>query len=410
MRADGYLRGVLADGAEPFRHRGRVRTLLGLPEDAGTPIGFTRAPGMAAFEYLRERRHRPSAPMAPAVVHSVDLGGDPGGAMAPGTWPDAASEYSPTPVIAPRATTADARAGEPADAVVEVAFPVVRRPERGDAGAEPTRVTRPGVARERGDSGADDGHQAVVRQGVDPDRERHGVTAVIRSSSATRIQGAAKPAAVPTVPEPASPEEPRVRTSAPSVSAWRVDESTQDSFGSAAVRDRGAKPVETAEPDRAVITPANPEQRAGGRSAPRDVRPVVVPGGPVSISEVVTVTGRPAPGRPVDGQWFDARADDVVPRPPEDVVIESPAPARRSAQRMSSVDTEVWVGDGNPFSTPTPRYRREKSSPSVAEQPAPPQEQPQSQARVVVVREETRPTQAFWERRHLGRLWVGVPR
>ena len=32
-RARSYLHRVLADGARPFRYRGRVRALLGLPDD-----------------------------------------------------------------------------------------------------------------------------------------------------------------------------------------------------------------------------------------------------------------------------------------------------------------------------------------------------------------------------------------
>ena len=51
MAADGYLAAVLADGARPFRYRGRVRALLGLPEDRGIPVGFAGALPGARFTY-----------------------------------------------------------------------------------------------------------------------------------------------------------------------------------------------------------------------------------------------------------------------------------------------------------------------------------------------------------------------
>jgi hypothetical protein len=44
---DGYLRGVLADGTRPFRFRGRVRRLLGEPDDAGAKVEFVLPPRVA---------------------------------------------------------------------------------------------------------------------------------------------------------------------------------------------------------------------------------------------------------------------------------------------------------------------------------------------------------------------------
>jgi hypothetical protein len=52
--AEGYLRAVLIDGATPFHHRGRVRELLGLPPvDA---FDFTPATPQLAFGYLHGSR------------------------------------------------------------------------------------------------------------------------------------------------------------------------------------------------------------------------------------------------------------------------------------------------------------------------------------------------------------------
>jgi hypothetical protein len=408
--ADGYLRGVLVDGAEPFRHRGRVRTLLGLPEGAGTPIGFTRAPGLAAFEYLRERRYRPSVPVAPAVAHSVDLGVDPGGATVPDGWRGTSSSTAP----APQVSTADgvARAGGPVSPVVEVVFAGVRRPEREDVGAEPVRAARPEAARGRGDSGADDERQAGVRQGVQPARDRHRQELAVRSETTSQVQGTGRPTSIPTMsPGSAPTTEPGVSTNAPEVSVRRTAESTQDPFGSGLVREHGPRPVEPVETGPAAITPVERGRCAAGQSVRQGVRPDAAPGKPPLIGEAVTVTARPAPGELRAGRRSSAGTDDVAaPRHPDNIVIESPEPARRSSPPLSSVDTEVWVGDGKPASPPFPRYRREPEPAPEPEPPAPPQQRRQAQTRVVVVREESHPTQAFWERRHLGRLWAGVPR
>ncbi|MEV0293899.1 hypothetical protein [Nocardia sp. NPDC050710] len=40
MAGEGYLRGVLADGARRFRYRNEVRTLLGLPDEVGERVSF----------------------------------------------------------------------------------------------------------------------------------------------------------------------------------------------------------------------------------------------------------------------------------------------------------------------------------------------------------------------------------
>src|SRR6266704_2568616 len=55
MARDGYLRGVLADGARPFRYRGRVRGLLGQPEDTSVTVSFALPPAPIGFAYARSQ-------------------------------------------------------------------------------------------------------------------------------------------------------------------------------------------------------------------------------------------------------------------------------------------------------------------------------------------------------------------
>ncbi|MGD9100097.1 MAG: hypothetical protein PVF45_06420 [Anaerolineae bacterium] len=46
-----YLRGVLVDGAKPFRYRGRVRSLLGVPDSEGSHLAFSPAFPPVGFRY-----------------------------------------------------------------------------------------------------------------------------------------------------------------------------------------------------------------------------------------------------------------------------------------------------------------------------------------------------------------------
>jgi hypothetical protein len=51
----GYLYGVLADGARPFLYRGRVRSLLGLPETSGVNLSFISTDLVPGLTYARPR-------------------------------------------------------------------------------------------------------------------------------------------------------------------------------------------------------------------------------------------------------------------------------------------------------------------------------------------------------------------
>ena len=70
MAPDGYLRGVLADGARPFRHRAGVRELLGQPPDTGVRVRFAAAAPRAGFSYL----HRGGDRLAGRVVLQAFVG------------------------------------------------------------------------------------------------------------------------------------------------------------------------------------------------------------------------------------------------------------------------------------------------------------------------------------------------
>ena len=48
-----YLHRVLADGVQPFRYRGHVRALLGLPEAGGVEMNFAKPLPIGGFAYLR---------------------------------------------------------------------------------------------------------------------------------------------------------------------------------------------------------------------------------------------------------------------------------------------------------------------------------------------------------------------
>ncbi len=50
-----YLHRLLADGARPFRFRGRIRTLLGQPESSGVQVNFSKPLPLGAFAYVLSR-------------------------------------------------------------------------------------------------------------------------------------------------------------------------------------------------------------------------------------------------------------------------------------------------------------------------------------------------------------------
>ncbi len=95
MPAEGYLSAVLADGATPFHHGGRVRELLGLPP--ADALDFTPATPRPAFGYLRGGY----PPAGQGRRGPDDWDGTTAGPRVPdlGDWPHAADE-SPGPRVA----------------------------------------------------------------------------------------------------------------------------------------------------------------------------------------------------------------------------------------------------------------------------------------------------------------------
>ena len=55
QHAKGYLYRLLADGALPFRYRGSVRSLLGLPELSGVEVNFSKRLPFGGFSYVVPR-------------------------------------------------------------------------------------------------------------------------------------------------------------------------------------------------------------------------------------------------------------------------------------------------------------------------------------------------------------------
>lgn len=51
----GYLHRLLADGARPFRYRGRIRTLLGQPESSSVQVNFSKPLPRGALAYVLPR-------------------------------------------------------------------------------------------------------------------------------------------------------------------------------------------------------------------------------------------------------------------------------------------------------------------------------------------------------------------
>src|SRR5262245_49029916 len=86
MPGEGFtLRGVLADGARPFRHRAGVRELLGVPEDLDVRVAVASMPPGVGFAYARLAAWVPEGPAAgPSVVTEVVF---PDAAVEPGWLP-----------------------------------------------------------------------------------------------------------------------------------------------------------------------------------------------------------------------------------------------------------------------------------------------------------------------------------
>lgn len=403
MRAEGYLAAVLADGSTPFRRGGRIRDLLGLPAAASVDF-FARVRPRPVFGYLRGGdRRTATGPRFPVL---------PDGMPVP-SWPDPPAPErrtfrapedpetdtggeSVSPVdreAAPARPRRTDRSTErrAADAPPAVGSPVDERvfadveswPEHaGESDVETATppdpwsgspntevVVVPGLSRPK-DTPADRGQVAgpdvvgsddppVIRPrgnaepavgespaGTDP-VEEHGVARAVAPVDV----GVPATTDVPGVPERIAVSMPAVRAAVPAEA--RVDVR-------AGVRTAAPRAVAEETPRRTEVAEV---RRAG-------VVPTVMPAAP----DVVTPSADRPPPRP--------STPDTPRRPPE------PADLWPVTEQVEA-----------------PWTQRETRQPEPTPPPPPPPEAPP----VVVVRDEPT-TPAYWERRHLGRLRIGILR
>lgn len=94
MAPEGYLHRVLADGAQPFRYRCRVRELLGLTFETGIRVEFAPTTWRSGFVYLARS---PGAGESPGITSSwLDV---------PATTPVRADSWTPTSSLGVRTSS-----------------------------------------------------------------------------------------------------------------------------------------------------------------------------------------------------------------------------------------------------------------------------------------------------------------
>ncbi|MFC0541506.1 hypothetical protein [Kutzneria chonburiensis] len=352
MAPDGFLRGVLADGARPFHYRAGVRELLGAPEDNGVRISFPSTLPRGGFRYVRAAAPRPQgfADMPGWLAETDNFEVDDVDVVAA---PAPVRAAAPEPVFLdePLVTAV------PSSLVTEVVLP-----------PEPT-VRRPEVARP----------PAVFP----PSEEVRAPQAasVLRAMESQAPQTVPAPVVAQPVAQPGAAVEPEVVTVAMPVETpsavkrspaaivdtapqWTVP-STVDWLETTPSAPEPARALQ--EPIHALQEPVRvvPER---ARAVPVRKRSTVQPVVVRSVDAPNTPPHRPV-RRPVDVPVFDApyvRPAAAAPVTPEPTPVEPPPPA--------------------PAVAPPPRL-------VVVRAPAPVEEEP-----------------AFWERRQLGRLLNRISR
>jgi hypothetical protein len=365
QRRAGFLAAVVADGARPYRHRGRVRELLGLAPDGPR---VTVLPGPAdVFGALPARRRGRATP--PVISPT------------PGS-PAPVPPVPPSPAVpgpAPRTRTAGSEQAPSAPEPVPVSTPLVMaRP------AVPAGEQRPAAA-----SGS-----AAAPVGDVPDV----AASVLGGPLPTRARSV--PSLAPTVapsPEPASP----APAGAPDLDGAVITIPPPRPLATTTVRSvaeapRASSPVALGPTTRPTppplpSTPA-PQDRRALVDAPAPTRPAAPVSEPVPVSAPVVLAVPPSargpvrvPPRPVDPP-VAARA--VAPEPVDPApaqargvpAVREPQPVRPHVERR----TEPEPGLG---SAPIRAPRRPARPPRPAEEPA-----------AEAVREAPEPA-AFWARR-----------
>ena len=390
MPADGYLRRVLVDGARPFRYRGGVRALLGEPDGPGLLRATPPAP-QPQFSYPR------SAWAGETEVPDRTLTM----ARGPRDWPGGNDR--------PRGHRD-------------------RGPAAGDARHGPPDQT-PGPAT---------GHPPAVTAEPGPRPGATGRPSVVLDVNPAPVHG---PAAV-TPPGSVRAESVRAESvQAESVQAGRpmITESAQHMAAedawpgpagrAAALEGRGPKPAASAGGSRELLIPGTTVRSpvmAGSEQA--DVRPGP-PGltGPVSkgqpdgtprrsATEPVRMDGRePAPTDGSDDRSVPDPGRTVRRIPPPQATARKHGggtviPGGRAAPAHLQQPAGPGLGPTGQLVTPPPWRPVPEPGLSSREEPLPapsPVAAPVAAPQIVVTLPSRAqvPPRAFWERRHLGRLW-----
>ncbi|MGW8374954.1 hypothetical protein [Streptomyces sp. ODS28] len=390
---EGYLRGVLADGARRFRHRGGVRALLGVPEDTGVRVHIVPPVPRVAFAYL-----------------GVGAGAARGGSYAPyraeygATYEASYGECAEVPGVSP-AGGAEARDWWEL-ALREAAPGVNGGPGEERASAEVERPLAHGeFGTPRASAGAGESRTGGGPEGVPEVAE----IATAADSAPVAPPGAEHPAARAEVrPEPSESFEPS-EPSEPAVPGQGVPEVTVTVPGhtprpARSPRDETAPPREGAADRPAVAPPV----RGGGMvdepaAGPRKGRPAVAP--PIRRTAAAPPESprpqtRGEPNSPTaSAPWRPADPTPALPDPPAPVrVVTLPAPhGQRAARPPGRVEPPVsGAGPG------TAGAQEDAAAP-----PRPAQAHPPAKAPAPPPPEEPRRVPAYWERRHMCRLRSG---
>lgn len=376
MPADEYLRRVLADGAQPFRYPGQVRTLLGLAGDDAVPVDFAPAMPRVGFRYLRHREgptsQRQSESPSTATQHW------PAPAMAPS--PDrSAAMHAPVARLAATPTFPDSYgdpAGRPSHAAADSAavFPRVTEPD------SPRTAEKPDLAPPTTAPPAD-------LSGVAPNNPAPRST---QRPGAGPVLDIAIPDATVNRENNRSTIRPDVRNQQRqpmAASSWTVDgtDVTAVEIGQLDVPHAvGRQPAPTGRPS------ANPT--AGPMPGP-------LPGPPT----VEVHAARHSPVASVESGTDESKPGHLIidGRP----MTLDPPPATEPRIRPSQ-SLEVASG----FTPPAAESERyQQQPPAATEQPG---HAPATPAAPVPMPQEVRPAgvPAFWERRHLSRLQTRVLR
>jgi hypothetical protein len=397
--ADGYLRRVLADGALPFRYRGSVRALLGEPDGPGLLRATPPAP-QSRFSYPRS-----------AWLGEIEL---PDGILTmaggPLDWP--AGNDRPRGHKDRGTATGGMSRGTP-DEVPEPATdhpPALPRPAvTADSGPQPGAASSPSAVMERspaeipGPAPATSAGSAHAAQPLFTEPAPH----LAAELTQTPVAGPGPPQGphaglrTDAGPGPVSPAiAPAQRRPKPTASAGGSRELLIPGRTVRSSVVTGSEVV-GAGPDPSGLTSqaskrqsAGPLRRSGRESAMTDSSGDRSPPDP-------GLTVRRIPPR---------RLDATVPKHDGETVISGGQATQLRVQRPAGPGRQADIVSVDQANTPPPRRPAPGASTrSRMEQPSatPPATAPVLAPQVIVMLPPRTPTAppAFWERRHLGRLW-----